>query len=167
MIRSRQTSSRGLPTLVLDLQGQRTQRWLAMMLSGVASLAPLTVVSGIAGVIASMVAALSLLSGFRWAGWLGGNASLRQVVWRSDGPWILGFAAGDEREAHLCDSSRMSPFAIWLRWKIDPVAGQRAMRTRTLLLLPWDVYQPDFRRLLVRLRLDQSECAPTAAQANS
>ena len=87
---------------------------------------------------------------------------MSRIVWRGDGHWALTFHNGRQVEAILEAGARMSPIAIWLRWGLTGPAPRR----RSLLLIPGDVPDGDFRRLLVRLRLDQSECAPTAQQTD-
>lgn len=167
-------SSHGSPTLVLELRQMRGQRLAAISLMALAGLAPLLILGSVGLALAVLLVALGLsvlAMGFRRAGWLGGTRSVVRAIWRSDGTWQLTMASNAEVEARLLPASRMSPVAIWLRWSIEPAPAPGSMhspRTRTLLLLPGDLSRPDFRRLLVRLRLDRSECAaPTAAQANS
>jgi hypothetical protein len=169
-------SSHGSPTLVLELRQARTQGVVALSLLIFISLAPLLVLGTVNPFLVlpvhlAVVAVLAIT--FRMAGWLGGAGSLSRVIWRSDGVWRLIEAGGGEFEGRLRATSRMSPVAIWLQWAPLPASptdrpGFRPWRrTRTLLLLPRDLPDADFRRLLVRLRLDRSECAPTAPQANS
>jgi hypothetical protein len=170
-------SSHGSPTLVLELRRARSQRAVALSFLILVGLAPFLAFRSINPflVIPADLAVLAVLAiTFRMAGWLGGPGSLSRVVWRSDGIWRLIEAGGAEAEGRLLPTSRMSPVAIWLQWAPEPATPTdvrpryRAWgRSRTLLLLPRDLPDADFRRLLVRLRLDRSECAPTAAQANS
>ena len=145
----------------------RGQRWAALGLMGLAGLAPLLMLGSVHPVVLGLLVVLGssvLATEFHRAGRLGGTRSVFRAVWRSDGTWQLTRGSGRESEARLLPASRMSPVAIWLRWSVEPGGP----RTRTMLLLPCDLPGPDFRRLLVRLRLDRSECAaPTAAQANS
>lgn len=163
-------SSPGLPTLQLDLRSRRVEERCAILLTLFAWAAPMLVVSNIgfwwsAGI--GLMTSSGVLGGCYLAGWLGGAAALRSVTWRSDGSWVLCDARRRNFDAVLHAASRMSPHAIWLRWDLmpgtPPAAGTR--RTRTLLLCPGDLPPDDFRRLLVRLRVDRSECAPIAAQA--
>ncbi|HEY5806678.1 MAG TPA: hypothetical protein VIT67_01855, partial [Povalibacter sp.] len=64
----------------------------------------------------------TVLTGFRQAGWLGGEDTLFAVTWRSDGGWLLCDARGRNFEAALRPDSRMSPKAVWLRWDVLPAA---------------------------------------------
>lgn len=171
-------SSHGSPTLVLELRSLQGQRLVALTFMALAGLAPLllfpTSAYPIFVVLLAILGPSVLAAGFRRAGWLGGARSVTRAIWRGDGTWQLIDAAGRKVEARLSPASRMSPVAVWLRWSVEPsvaavgrfcVSGGRA---RTVLLLPRDLPDPDFRRLLVRLRLDRSECAaPSPAQANS
>jgi hypothetical protein len=159
-------SSHGSPTLAFDLRTRRSERVCAILLIALAAVAP-----ALAGPILDpglrlpCAIALSgvLTAAFRWSGWLGGGKSLDGMVWRGDGVWLLTFQDGRQAEATLEGSTRMSPAAVWLRWKFE---GLRP-RWRSLLLIPGDLPEADFRRLLVRLRLDRSECAPTAQQTDT
>lgn len=169
-------SSHGSPTLVLELRQARSQRAVALSFLILVGLAPFLAFRSVNPflVISAAFAVLAVLAiTFRTAGWLGGAGSLSRVVWRSDGVWRLIEAGGGAFEGRLLPTSRMSPVAIWLQWGPEPASPTDRPRyrswgrTRTLLLLPRDLPDTDFRRLLVRLRLDRSECAPTAAQANS
>lgn len=158
-------SSHGSPTLASDLRARRGEKACAIVFIALGSFAP-----ALAGPIAgpwlkvACVGALAcvLVAAFRGAGWLGGGWSLSRIVWRGDGSWALTFHNGRQVEATLEAGARMSPVAIWLRWRLTGPAPRR----RSLLLIPGDVPDGDFRRLLVRLRLDQSECAPTAQQTD-
>jgi hypothetical protein len=170
-------SSHGSPTLVLELRQARSQQAVALSFLILVGLAPFLVFRTVSPflAIASDMAVLAVLAiTFRMVGWLGGVRSLSRVVWRSDGVWRLIEAGGGEFEGRLLPTSRMSPVAIWLQWLPEPASPTDVrpryrswVRTRALLLLPCDLPDADFRRLLVRLRLDRSECPPTAAQANS
>ncbi len=171
-------SSHDSPTLVLELRDARGQRIVALGLIALAGLASLLLFRDVSLVFLLFLAVLLLVAltfGFRRAGWLGGTRSVVRATWRGDGSWRVTSAAGAEAEGRLLPASRMSPVAIWLRWSIEAPTptdarpgGRPWARTRTVLLLPGDLPAADFRRLLVRLRLDRSECAaPSAAQANS
>lgn len=159
-------SSHGSPTLVSDLRARCGEPACALLLIVLGSLSP-TLVGPFASVGLKLgcvvVLAAALTAAFRSAGWLGGAGSVTRLLWRGDGVWILTFQSGRQVEATLESGTRMSPAAIWLRWKL---AGP-GPRRRSLLLIPGDVPEADFRRLLVRLRLDRSECAPTAQQTDS
>lgn len=119
----------------------------------------------------ALVSGLGVAWGFYRAGWLGGHSSIHRMIWSGDGVWLLALRDGRQCEGRLRSDTRMSPAAIWLRWTIEPaplvdapMAG--TARSRTLLLVPGDLPAGDFRRLLVRLRVDRSECAPTAQQTD-
>jgi len=162
---------------VFDLRERRAERRCALLLLTLAALAPALVIRNLGlmiALVAGLIAIAVIGTGFWFAGWLGGRRALVRLVWRPDGSWCLIQADGREFEGQLQPASRMSPAAIWLRWALheppSPIPDAPrpgGMPARTLLLLPQDLPRADFRRLLVRLRLDQSECAPTAAQANS
>ncbi|MBB6091794.1 hypothetical protein HNQ60_000640 [Povalibacter uvarum] len=158
-------SSHGSPTLASDLRTRRAESACAALLIALGSSAPALIgplaTTGLKITCAVALAAV-LAVAFRRAGWLGGGGALTRMVWRGDGGWTLTFRSGRQVEAALDGSTRMSPAAIWLHWALDG-AGPR---TRSLLLIPGDLPETDFRRLLVRLRLDQSECAPTAQQTD-
>lgn len=170
-------SSHGSPTLVLELRQARSQRAVALCFLILVGLAPFLAfrpLNPLLVIPADLAVLAALTITFRMAGWLGGIRSLSRVIWRSDGVWRLVDASGGEIEGRLLPTSRMSPVAIWLQWTREPASPTDVRprfrswsRGRTLLLLPSDLPDTDFRRLLVRLRLDRSECAPTAAQANS
>ncbi len=165
-------SSQGLPSLVFDLQSRRAQKRCAILAIILTAAVPV-LLTGIPGIpltlSISVLATLVVAAGFRHAGWLNGPSALVGITWRADALWILTDARGRNYEAVLSPASRMSPHAIWLRWTIQQPADSFAMRTwfrsRTLLLARGDLPDADFRRLLVRLRLDRSECAATATLA--
>ncbi|HEY6644883.1 hypothetical protein [Povalibacter sp.] len=170
-------SSHGSPTLVLELRRWPSEQVLTLGLLLAVGLAAALLFRSMNPLVLFLACAISLagLAGaFRSAGWLGGAYSVTRVTWRADGVWRLTFAGGTELEGLLLPESRMSPAAIWLRWSLESPAptdagrrDRRCPRTRTLLVVPRDLSRADFRRLLVRLRLDRSECVPTATQANS
>lgn len=170
-------SSNGLPTLTIDLRRRRAEQAGAMLLSLLGGMAPLLMGSFVGWplrIAGSLLLALCICGCFRAAGWLGGSAALARMTWAGDGVWALVFADGREYSGQLRSDTRMSPAAIWLRWDLllppSPVlesqASRRGPRSRALLLIPGDIPADDFRRLLVRLRVDQSECAPTAQQTD-
>ncbi len=144
----------------------------ALSLVGLVPLLLIRLASPVVLFAAALLAVSLPACAFRAAGWLGGAHVLVRASWVSDGTWRLTLADGRDLEGWLLPESRMSPVAIWLCWSLerpDPGALKWGWRgTRTLLILSGDLQPGDFRRLLVRLRLDRSECAaPTAAQANS
>jgi hypothetical protein len=160
-----------------DLAARRGEKACAITLTILAALTPMLVTGWTKGMAAAAVGFLLLCAlgaGFWCAGWLGGPRSLIQAVWRSDGTWSLTSRDGRRYEASLRPETRMSPALIWLRWNAElplpPIVGRVARKPRqfrkSLLLIPGDLPAADFRRLLVRLRLDQSECAPNVEQAN-
>lgn len=162
---SRPMSSRTSPPLVLELDSLRTQRCCVRGTLAACLLAPF-MLAGWLGWVAVVVLGIMTTGltaiAFRHAGWLGGRRSLTRAVWRTDGSWCLSDGAGQQIDATLADDSRMSPRAIWLRWKPDFADAPRASLPRrpAVVLLPSDLPPGDFRRLLVRLRVDGSECAP-------
>lgn len=170
-------SSPGLPTLVLDLRRRRGERLVAsgaLLLVALSALSLLSIM-GVWVILLMLAVCLPLIAiGFWRAGWFGGAHSLVRITWGSDGRWRLACATGEELDGELLPQTRMSPVAIWLRWSVSlpaapvPRLGRsQTRRTGTLLLFPGDLSRADYRRLLVRLRLDRSECAPAATRASS
>jgi len=151
-------SSQGSPTLILELPRLRSECLLGVALIVLAVAAPLLLIDDMTGLAIVALVAVLLTASFRRAGWLGGPHALIRTTWRSDGVWRLTRSGGEECDAQLLPSSRMSPVAIWLRWESD----DPSIRGRALLVLARDVPAGDFRRLLVRLRLDRSQFAPAA-----
>lgn len=140
-------SSPGSPTINLDVRARRAERVivgsaLAATLFGL-SFSNESIVS-----VAFAAACLltSVLGLFYTVGWLGGPRRLTRIVWRAEGGWLLCDASGMTHECELSGASRATPYATWLCW-----VGHR---TRPLLLVSGDVPDADFRRLVVRLRLD-------------
>ena len=169
-------SSHGLPTLTFDLHSLRAQRYVA---TGAVSLAAVACVlfRGTIGwslnILVCFMTGSVIAAAFHRAGWLGRRHCLTRITWRSDGCWIVTDARGHNFEAALRPDSRMSPHIIWLCWLIQDSHDVRRQWNpwrrlqSSLLLVRGDVPQGDFRRLLVRLRVDRSECAPIASQASS
>ena len=158
-------SLHGSPTLAFDLRTRRGERLCAALIIVLGSLAPAlagSIASPAVRIASTVVLAVVLTAGFWRAGWLGGSGALSRMVWREDGRWVLTFLDGRQAEATLAGGARMSPTAIWLQWTV----ANEGPRKRSLLLVDGDLPDIDFRRLLVRLRLDQSECAPTAPQTD-
>ena len=140
-------SSPGLPTISLDIRARRGEPALVAC----ATTAALCVLSFsnesiLSVALAAMCLLTSLLGLFYTVGWLWGPRRLTRIVWQPDGCWVLCEANGKTHECELSQSSRATPYAAWLRW-----AGRS---TRPLLLVPGDVPDTDFRRLIVRLRLE-------------
>jgi len=139
-------SSPGLPTLTIDVAARRGERGIVvatLLIVPVAisqwSLPPAVLAAGGAFAFVAMVA------GFAAIGWTGGGRRLARIVCQSDGRWVLCEAGGRVIEAELSSGSRISPRALWLSWNVR--------RHRPLLLLPGDIPDADFRRLIVRLRV--------------
>ncbi len=165
-------SSNGSPILTFDFRRQRAQPAVALILILLAALGPFLMGSAIDAGLRSACALLMAVGAawaFRIAGWLGGPLAVSSIVWDRDGMWRLMLRDGRQCEGHLRADTRMSPAAIWLVWAIEAESGPakpRMPRSRTLLVSPRDLPAGDFRRLLVRLRVDRSECAPTAQQTD-
>ena len=159
-------SSTSSPTLLLDLRKRRWEARIAVALSAVAAAAPFLLVQGI-GLQLAAGASLTILAtclfGFVRARWLG-KQRLVSAAWQSDSSWLLTDASGRTYVASLSASSRMSPFAVWLHWRLEDPQSQPsarfAPRSLAMLLLRPDLAGSDFRRLLVRLRMDRSEWQP-------
>lgn len=86
---------------------------------------------------------------FRRAGWLRGAASLDSIIWDADGRWFLS-RSGQSWEARLHGDSYVSSRALLLRW--DAVDAN--LPSIRMLLTRADLGSVDFRRLIVRLRID-------------
>ena len=104
--------------------------------------------------------------GFYRADWMGGSKLVR-ITWQAEGSWALTATDGTTYIASLSPSSRMSPFAVWLQWTLvdDPRNSAKPCvlgRSPAVLLGRGDITANDFRRLLVRLRMDRSEWQPLA-----
>lgn len=144
MLKSRM-SSPALPTLNLDVDARRADRRLALAILIATPIALTLLQQSIPVlVIATVVTTLTLAAGFRRAGWLGGATRIVGIACRSDGQWVLRDAGGRRSERSLSGGTRVTPFAIWLRWYDNP---------RSVLLVSGDIPAADFRRLVVRLRL--------------
>lgn len=139
-------SSRGLPTLFLDVRRRRSDRAVAAVVLVLAILVS-TQMPLPAAALAIVVPGAAATVGFSFVliGWLGGRGRLARIACQPDGRWALSDMAGRTVEVELAPESRVTPFALWLEWKGRP--------GRPLLLLPGDVSGTDFRRLVVRLRL--------------
>jgi hypothetical protein len=139
-------SSTGLPTLTIDVATRRGERLiagaiLAMLPFAILAMGFTPAVSVVTGVLLLGVVALC----FGAIGWVTGGRRLCRIVCRQDGQWLLVDAEGRTIEAKLSCASRVSVWALWLRW------SDRALRP--LLLFAGDIAPEDYRRLLVRLRL--------------
>lgn len=140
-------SSPGSPTIDLDVRARRAE--LAVVAFAIAC-----VLFGLSFsnesifniVVAAACLLTSVLGLFYTVGWLGGSRRLTRIVWRTEGHWLLCDAGGTTRECALSGASRVTPYVAWLCWK--------GRRTRPLLLVSGDVPDGDFRRLVVRLRMD-------------
>lgn len=159
-------SSRTLPPLVLELTRGRGQRRCVATCLAASVLGPALALqwlgSGWTLVVCLMTSVLTALA-FHRAGWLRTSRRLEQAVWQPDGSWTLTGIRGQRVEGHLAADTRMSPYAVWLRWDVEPSGSSRHLPRRPVaLLMPSDLPGGDFRRLLVRLRVDGSECAPVA-----
>ena len=159
-------SSPSSPTLSLDLRERRWDARVAIAASFAAATAPwllVRVVGWPAVACSSLLILVICVVGFHRANWLGPKRLVR-AVWQSDGCWLLTETSGRTYMAMLAASTRMSPFAIWLRWEsqdsFDAAEWMRRGQVATLLLFRGDLPTSDFRRLLVRLRMDRSEWQP-------
>ncbi|HEU4601496.1 MAG TPA: hypothetical protein VFS24_05995 [Steroidobacteraceae bacterium] len=99
-------------------------------------------------VVAAIVGTFIWLT-FRRAGWLRGPASLCSIIWDADGRWFLS-RSGQRWEASLRGDSYVSSRALLLRW--DAVDAN--LPRNSMLLTRADLGLVDFRRLVVRLRID-------------
>jgi hypothetical protein len=139
-------SSPGLPTLTIDVAARRGEHRVVYASLALVSFAfwqwdlPLLILAGVAA-----SGLIVMVAGYRALGWLNGGARLARIVCQADGGWVLYEATGRAMPARLSPQCRISPHALWLRWD--------ARGRRPLLLLPGDVPDDDFRRLLVRLRM--------------
>ncbi|MFL6616992.1 MAG: hypothetical protein ACJ8MH_00235 [Povalibacter sp.] len=164
-------SSPDSPTLALDLRDRRADSRCGLLVSMLAGLAPFLYLKFFPLTIL-LVCSLALFAvcgmGFRRADWFG-SRKLARITWQPDGCWVLTDARGENYKAVLSPSSRMSPFALWLRWSLveETAPSEKRAFTRrgpTLLLGRTDLAVTDFRRLLVRLRMDRSEWRSLATQ---
>lgn len=156
-------SSTSSPTLIPDVSARRSE----------AVVATLTIVAGCAGpflidglafgdaLLLGVAIGALIAWGFVRAGWLGSANRIQTVVWEADGRWVLTDARGRHFDAALDDASRVWPQTIWLRWRTTEGLFSR----RSMLLTRLDLTHSDVRRLVVRLRLDRLEQAPTPGVA--
>jgi hypothetical protein len=151
-------------TLVLDVRGRRGERWLsALTLLAVACSALLLPFPPLQAALFFTVAALTVLAGLWWHGWLGGARRLVQLNWLADGRWLLADAGQGGFPAILSRHCRVGSRWLWLHWHIDGPSGVRGPRRRSMLLLQGDIAAAELRRLGVRLRLDSVFRQPTRA----
>jgi hypothetical protein len=108
-----------------------------------------TVAPPFARVLGAAGAVLLLIRSYRRAGWIHSPLSLQSAVWDADGRWFLSHA-GKTCEARLRGDSWISARALLLRWDVE----EGSFRHITVLLTPADLGAVDFRRLVVRLRVD-------------
>jgi hypothetical protein len=102
-------------------------------------------------------AAFALAARFR--GGLAGSASVQEIAWQPDGRWFL----TDRRhtwEADLDGGTRVGSAVLLLRWR----ATDRPAHRTWMLLVPRDLPAGEFRRLLVRVRIDGVR-KPVAAES--
>jgi hypothetical protein len=139
-------SSPGSPTLIIDVGARQTERVIAIgLLVAIASVALLLSHSSVQ--LSILIAGGAVVAaGFRRAGWFGGPRRLTRIVCHPDGHWLLCDRDGRTADASLMRSSRITPAGLWLQWT------DSASSVRSLLLLPWDMPEAQFRRLTVRLR---------------
>jgi hypothetical protein len=157
------------PTLVLELRQRRWDRRCAIALLCAVAIAPLALVGSVSWALllgGSVLALAACAVGFYRADWMG-PCKLVRVTWQAEGSWALTDTDGNTHIASLRPSSRMSPFAVWLIW--TPVDDPRNSttscgfgRSPSVLIGRGDIPANDFRRLLVRLRMDRSEWQPLA-----
>jgi hypothetical protein len=157
------------PTLVLELRQRRWDRRCAVFLMGAVLVAPWLLAQSISwGLLlgGSWLVFATCRFGFYRADWIGPRKLVR-MTWQADGSWALTDTHGNTYIASLHASSRMSPFAVWLRWTLvdDPRSSSQLSvlgRSPSVLIGRNDISASDFRRLLVRLRMDRSEWQPLA-----
>ena len=157
------------PTLVLELRQRRWDRRCAVFLMGAVLVAPWLLAQSISwGLLlgGSWLVFATCCFGFYRADWIGPRKLVR-TTWQADGGWALTDTHGNTYIASLHASSRMSPFAVWLRWTLvdDPRSSSQLSvlgRSPSVLIGRNDISASDFRRLLVRLRMDRSEWQPLA-----
>jgi hypothetical protein len=138
-----------LPALIVDVGRRRTDRRIAAVTICAAGLAPwlidgVTVPAALLCAVAA--AALACLSFWR-AGWISGLHRLEQLVWLSDGRWLLADRGGVSTEADMTGDSRVAASAVWLSWRTE------AGRSRSMPLRAGDVPPVVLRALIVRLRV--------------
>jgi hypothetical protein len=109
----------------------------------------LRVVICISGTTAVLVA--------RTSGWLAGRDSIQRIAWEPDGRWFLS-TAQRTWEAELDRDTRISSAVLLLRWRTT----DSRPRSTSVLLLPGDLPRGEFRRLVVRLRIEGARRPVTA-----
>lgn len=163
------TLSRIPRALIVDVRGRRCERWLSVLalpaLAGSAALLPLSMLQA---ALFFTVAALSVLAGLWWHGWLGGTHRLVQISWLADGRWFLTDGAQANFPATLSRHCRAGSRWLWLHWHIDAdtrrgVQDVQGPRHRSMLLVQGDLSSTELRRLGVRLRLESVSRQPTRA----
>lgn len=146
-------SSPGSPSINLDVRARRAE-------PAVVAFAIAATLCGLAfsneSIFSVILAAACLLTSvvglFYTVGWLGGPRRLTRIVWQAEGGWLLCDAGGMTHACELSGASRVTPYVAWLCWT--------GRWTRPLLLVSGDVPDADFRRLVVRLRLDARRRQP-------
>lgn len=152
-----------LVVTTLDVRGRRSERWLGVLAllvpAVITRLLPLQPITAAACFI---VTTTVVAAGLWWHGWLGGERRLTNVIWSSDGRWLLEDGARRVVQATLSADTRVGAHWLWLRWQ----TSARRPKHRSMLILKGDVLCAELRRLSVRLRLEsvfrQSTPAPWA-----
>jgi hypothetical protein len=152
--------------LTIDVRGRRSERRLvafALLALAIATtlLAQSMDETGLAARLFFVVAALLVLAGLQWHGWLGGVRRLTAVSWMADGTWRLADAEGKNFPATLSSESRAGSRWLWLRWHTEDV---HVPKHRSMLLVEGDLNASDLRRLGVRLRLESFSRRPIHAR---
>jgi hypothetical protein len=144
------------PAFNLDLSKHRIPRIFAWVTIFAAAVVPafITAAPLIVRILGAVSAVLLLVRSYRRAGWIHGPRSLQFAVWDADGRWFLS-RAGKTWEARLRGDSWVSAHVLLLRWEVE----EGSIRRTTVLLTPIDLGPVDFRRLLVRLRVDGMRAA--------
>src|SRR4051812_48060742 len=154
------------PTLLLDLRQRRWDVRVAVAISIAAAAAPLLLLHVVTWPLLALASALIVTicaMGLHRANWMGARRLVR-AGWQPDGYWLLSADDGRTELAVLSSSSRMSPAVIWLHWTLqnsnESAHSSLSAHPNSLLLFRGDLPRSDFRRLLVRLRMDRSEWKP-------
>jgi hypothetical protein len=114
-------------TLVLDVRGRRGERWLsALTLLAVACSALLLPFPPLQAALFFTVAALTVLAGLWWHGWLGGARRLVQLNWLADGRWLLADAGQGGFPAILSRHCRVGSRWLWLHWHRRAAQARRS-----------------------------------------
>ena len=137
--------------LTIDVRARRAERALGVLAllglvgAGMLLLPSFSVLSAASFALVSA----AVIAGLWLHGWLGGARRLARIACLPNGHWQLRDARHTDAFARLRADSRVSAHCLWLRWNAESAWPRRA----SMLLIYGDLPAADWRRLTVRLRL--------------